>query len=139
MSSSVNERHSAPRSPLLTLLIVILALEAAAVSGVAIYLLFQLVTGSASDIGGGIAITAIGILAAVWLIAMVVGAVRRRPWIRGAAVTWQLIQIAVAVGCFQGIFARPDLGWALLIPALLALVLLVSPALSARDPQDPRP
>ncbi|MFD1715673.1 hypothetical protein ACFSBZ_14455 [Amnibacterium flavum] len=135
MSSTEDDRPTARRSPLLTALIVILVLEALAVTGTALYLVAQLVTGAASDIGGGIAITAIGVLASVWLIAIVIGALRGRAWIRGAAVTWQLVQIAVAVGCFQGIFAQPDLGWALLLPALAALALLISPALSTRDPR----
>ena len=107
-------------------LTVVLALEALAVTGLALFLLFELLTQPASSVASGIAIVVIGFLAAVWLVAIVVGAVRRRPWIRGAAVTWQLVQIAVAFGCFQGLFARPDLGWVLLVPALLALVLLLS-------------
>ena len=42
--------------------------------------------------------------------------------------TIQILQIAVAVGCFQGLVARPDLGWALLIPAIVAGVLALTPS-----------
>jgi hypothetical protein len=42
-----------------------------------------------------------------------------------------VLQIAVAIGCFQGLFARPDIGWALLVPAVLALVLLFTPPVVA--------
>lgn len=107
-------------------LIALLVVEAIAVSGLAVYLLLELLTQPASSLGGGIAIVVIGFLAAIWLVAIVIGALRRRTWIRGAAVTWQLVQIAVAIGCFQGIFARSDLGWLLLLPALIGIFLLLS-------------
>jgi hypothetical protein len=42
-------------------------------------------------------------------------------------VTIQILQIAVAVGSFQGLYARPDLGWALLVPALAGIVLVLTP------------
>jgi hypothetical protein len=45
--------------------------------------------------------------------------------------TWQLLQIAVAIGCFQGVFAVPSLGWALLAPAVVAILLLLSPPVVA--------
>ena len=52
--------------------------------------------------------------------------------------TWQLVQVFVAIGCFQGLYARPDLGWALLIPSVLVIVLLftrsVLEATSRREP-----
>jgi len=115
----------------MTLLTGLLGLEAVAVAAVAAFLLFELLTQPASSLAGGIAIVAIAALAAAWLIAMTLGAARSRPWIRSAAVTWQLVQIAIAIGCFQGSFARPDVGWLLLAPALAALALLLSPGASA--------
>ncbi len=36
--------------------------------------------------------------------------------------------VAVAVGSFQGLVARPDVGWALLIPAVVAFVLALAPS-----------
>jgi hypothetical protein len=48
------------------------------------------------------------------------------------------VQIFVAIGCFQGLYARPDLGWALLVPSVLVLVLLftrsVIEATGTREP-----
>jgi hypothetical protein len=61
------------------------------------------------------------------VVATFVGLLRRRSWARASALTIQILQLAVAVGCFQGLFARPDLGWALLAPAVVAAVLAVSP------------
>lgn len=115
----------------LTLLTLLLGLEAVAMTALALFLLFELLTQPAASIGGGIAIVVLGFLAALWLVAIVIGVVRRRPWIRGAAMTWQFLQIAVAVGCFQGLFAQPDIGWLLLAPALVCILLLLSPRLTA--------
>ncbi len=37
-------------------------------------------------------------------------------WMRGAIVVWQVLQLAIAIGSFQGLFARPDIGWLLVDP-----------------------
>jgi hypothetical protein len=124
------------RPLLLMLLIGVLVLEAVAMVGVAVFLVFELLTQPASSFASGVAIVVIALLAAAWLVAIVVGALRGSPWIRGAAATWQLIQIAIAIGCFQGIFARPDVGWLLLVPSIIALVLLLSPPVTAATRRD---
>lgn len=116
------------RPALLVVLTVILALEAALVVGVAAWLLIELLTQKPQSYPSAVAIVVLVFLAAAWLIATVVGVARRRPWARASTLTIQILQLAVAVGCFQGLYARPDLGWALLVPALVAGVLAVSPA-----------
>jgi hypothetical protein len=110
---------------------VLLFAEAALVVGVAVWFLIELLTAEPASFTSAIAIFVIVLIAAAFTIAIAVGSLRGRPWIRGAAVTWQVIQIAVAVGCFQGLYARPDIGWALLIPSLVVLGLLVAPGVRA--------
>lgn len=124
-SPSASERPARP-APLVAL-IVILALEAVLVAGLAIWLIFELLTQQPESYPSAIALTVLVVLAAVWVVATVVGIARRRGWARASALTIQILQLAVAVGCFQGLFARPDLGWALLVPAVVAGVLAVSP------------
>jgi len=63
-------------------------------------------------------------LATVWLVVIAVGALRAQPWVRAAALTWQVLQLAVAFGSFQGLFSRDDIGWFLLVPAVNVLFLL---------------
>ena len=116
------------RPALLLVLAVIVGLEALLVTGVAVWLLVELLTQRPESYPSAIAITVLGFLAAAWAILTVVGLFRRRSWARASALTIQILQLAVAVGCFQGLFARPDLGWALLVPAVVAGVLAVSPA-----------
>lgn len=116
------------RPPLLTVLTVILALETALVAGVACWLVYELLTQTPESYPSAVAIVILVLLAAAWLIATLVGLLRRRGWARASALTIQILQLAVAVGCFQGFYARPDVGWALLVPAVVAGVLAVSPA-----------
>jgi hypothetical protein len=49
----------------------------------------------------------------------------RAPWSRAAAIVWQILQVSIAVGAFQGFFARPDVGWVLLVPAITVIGLLL--------------
>lgn len=130
------------RAPALTVLVVILALEALSVWGAAGWLLVEVLTETPASPGGALAILALTALAAGWVSTIAWGAHRRRPWVRGGAVTWQLVQIMVAVGCFQGLYARPDVGWALLVPSIVVIVLLLTPRVAlglSREPDSTRP
>ena len=120
------------RRPILVIaLSVVLAAEAALATGVTVWLVFELLTATPDSFASAVVILLLsaGLACALW--AMVVGLLRRQSWVRGAALTWQLLQIAVAIGCFQGVFAVPSLGWALLIPAVVAILLLMSPPVVA--------
>ena len=119
---------SVSRPPALLALAVILFLEAALVTGLAGWLLIELLTVTPESFATAVAIFVLTLLAAIWVIVTAVGILRRRGWARASTVTIQILQIAVAVGCFQGLVARPDLGWALLIPALVAGVLALAPS-----------
>ena len=112
---------------MLIALIVLLALEAVLTLGVVAWLAFALVTQPAASLPSAIAILVIAIIGAIWVIAALIGAVRRRSWIRALAVTWQVIQLAVAIGCFQGLTAEPAIGWMLLVPSVIGILLLISP------------
>ncbi len=117
---------------LVVVLSALIFLEAALVVGATTFLVYELVTVPAQSLASALALTMLTALAAVWVTAIAVGLLRGRPWSRGAAVVWQVLQIAVAVGAFQGSFARAEVGWLLLLPALVALVLLFSrPVLDA--------
>ena len=101
-------------------------LEAALVVGATVFLLVELLTVTPDSLPSALALTVLTAIAAVWVTAIAIGLLRGRAWGRGAAIVWQVLQIAVAVGAFQGTFARAEVGWLLLVPALAALVLLFS-------------
>jgi hypothetical protein len=119
------------RPPLLIVLAVLLFAEGVLMCGVAVWLVFELLTTKATSVYGGIAIIVLAALAAVWVLATAVATLRERSWIRGAVITWQVVQIAVAVGCFQGLYADPVLGWALLVPSVVVILLVISPQVTA--------
>ncbi|WP_223269336.1 hypothetical protein [Frigoribacterium sp. ACAM 257] len=136
-------RSATPSRPALYwLLVLLLAAEAALLAVATAYLLVEILTVRPDSYAAAAAILLLTLLAAVWLGAIVVGAVRGRGWIRGAAIVWQVLQIAVGVGSLQGTFANPSVGLWLIVPAVLVVVLLLVPSVvavtSARDDAPPR-
>ena len=112
------------RAALLTVNIV-LVLEALAVVAVAIWLIVDLVSLQTASYATAIALIVLVIVAAIWVGATAVASFSRAPWSRAAAIVWQILQVSIAVGAFQGFFARPDVGWVLLVPAITVIGLLL--------------
>lgn len=122
---------------LLVLLAVVLFAEAALLVAATVLLFYELVVDRAASYASALGILILAALAAVWLVMVAVSTLRARPWIRGAAIVWQVLQIGVGIGSLQGLLAREDIGWFLIIPAVLALVLLFTrPVLAATMRQD---
>jgi hypothetical protein len=109
-------------------LAVIVALEALLVAGLALWLLFELLTQKPQSYTTAVAITVLAVVGAVWVVVTLVGLLRLRAWSRASIVTIQILMLAVAVGSFQGLVARPDVGWALLVPAVVAGTLALTPS-----------
>jgi hypothetical protein len=119
------DRASASRrSPAVVLLAVLVGLEALGMVGITVLLVVDLLTSTPASFASAVALIALSALAAVFLGAIVRGILRGRSWVRPAAVTWQILQIAVGVGSLQGADARQDVGWGLIVPSLVVLVLL---------------
>lgn len=108
-------------------LVVLLAAEALLLWVALAWQVYQFITSEPASVPSAIVLIALNALVAVWVSAIAVNAGRNRSWVRGAALSWQLVQIAVAIGAFQGVYARPDVGWALLIPSVVVIVLLLTP------------
>jgi hypothetical protein len=112
------------RAALLTVSVLLFA-EAAALAAIVVWLVYDLVALQPSSFATAVALIVITAIAAAWVTAIAVASVRRAPWSRAAAIVWQVLQLSIAVGAFQGLFARPDIGWALLIPAVTVVGLLL--------------
>jgi hypothetical protein len=125
------DRPGARRPTAHRLLAVLLAAEALLVWAAVLWQVFELLTTEPTSLASALALLVISLLAAVWVSAIAASVLKHRGWIRGAALTWQLVQIAVAIGSFQGIYARPDIGWALLVPSLAVVILLFTPSVMA--------
>lgn len=119
------------RVPLLTVLALIVFAECALLVAAVVFLVVELLVATPSSYATAIALTVLVAIGAIWVGVIAVNLLRRNAWTRGAAVVWQILQIAVAIGMFQGAYARPDLGWLLLIPSIVVLALLFTP--SVRD------
>ena len=114
------DRSATPRrGALVWLLVLLLAAETALLAVASAYLLIELLT----------------VLATVWLGAIVVGTLRGKAWIRGAAIVWQVLQVAVGVGSLQGATANASVGVWLIVPAVLVVVLLLVPSVVAATSQ----
>lgn len=103
----------------------ILVLEALALLGVVVWLVVDLLALQPSSYATAIALIVVVLIAVAWVSAVAIGSLRRAPWTRAGAIVWQILQVSIAVGAFQGLFARPDVGWLLLVPAIVVIGLLL--------------
>ena len=126
-----------PRHLFVLALAVILFAECALLSAATVYLVVELITATPTSLVSALALLVLTAIAAIWLGFIATNVLRGRAWTRGAAIVVQVLQGAVAIGCFQGLLAQPAIGWLLLVPALVALLLLFTPqvvaAISSRE------
>jgi hypothetical protein len=108
-------------------LVVLLTAEAMLLWIALAWQIFELISSEPAFLPSAIALMLINLLVAVWVSAIAVYSAKGRSWVRGAALSWQFVQIAISIGCFQGVYARPDVGWALLIPSIVVILLLLTP------------
>ena len=116
----------------------ILFAECALMGFLTVVLVFEILVATPASYPSAIALAILAAIATVWVGFIAVHSLRGRPWIRGGALVWQILQIAVAVGSFQGAFAQPAVGWWLLIPSLAVIALLFTkPVIAATTrPED---
>lgn len=127
-----DERTGSGKHPFVVALAVLIFAQCALLVVATGYLVIELFVATPDSYASGVALAVLSAIAAVWLAVIGVNVLRGSPWVRGATIVVQALQIAVGIGAFQGAFARPDLGWLLLIPALAAIALLfTSPVLAA--------
>jgi hypothetical protein len=119
------------RPILLILLALLLLVEALGVLAIGAWLIAQLADTKPESYATAIALIVLVVAAGVWVLFIALGAYRMRPWVRGAALTWQILQIVVAICIFQGLLAEAVDGWPLLIVSLLGVGLLLSPSVVA--------
>jgi hypothetical protein len=109
------------------LLAAVVLLEAALLAAATIYLGVEIVVAAPASLVSAIALAVLVAIAAAWLAVVGVNVLRGSAWVRGGIVVWQLLQLVLALGAFQGLLAQPEWGWPLIALAVLALVLLFTP------------
>ena len=132
-----DQTNRSARHPAVTALVVVLALEAAALAAAAVYFVLELLVATPSSVASAVGITVIIAAGAVWVAFIAVGVLRSQAWTRAAVIVVQVLIGAIAIGSFQGPTPRPDLGVILLVPAVAAIVLLFQkPVLAATTGRD---
>ena len=126
MPETSDSSVSGKRPTAVRILTVILAIEAAGLFAATAFLVFELLVAPADSVASAIALTVCVALAGVWVTAIAVGVWRLQAWTRGAAIVVQVLLAAIAIGSFQGILPRPDIGWILLLPAIAVVGLMFS-------------
>lgn len=119
------------RAPATIIVALILVAETLGLLGLSALLVYQFALASPDSTASAVGLVLITLAATGWVATTAIGFVQGRPFSRGSAVVWHVLQGAVGLASNQGLFARPDIGSGLLIPALTALTLLLfSPSVS---------
>jgi hypothetical protein len=104
---------------------VILVAEALLLAGLFGYLVYASATDQADSSASALGLVVMAALAAIGVAITAIAFIRGKAGSRGPAIVWQVLQGAVGIASNQGLFARPDIGSGLLIPAILVVVLLL--------------
>lgn len=121
--------------------IVIVALEASVLAFFGAQLGLGILAGESRAFTTAIALFAMVAAAAAWLFYVAFSLTRAKRWARSAALFWQLVMLAIASGSFTGQFGSQAIGWALVAPAAVVLILVftkpvVESTLEGADPED---
>ncbi|GAB3301941.1 hypothetical protein [Pseudoclavibacter terrae] len=105
----------------------VLGVEAAILAAVTAFLVAETAAQEAKFLASSLALAGLALLGTVLLGLVAVSTLRLRAWVRGAAITWQIMQLAVAWVFLQGDLAV-WVGWVLVAISLLGIVAAVHPA-----------
>lgn len=116
------------RTPALVALAVLLLAEGAALAVLTVVLIVATVSTPSTSISSAIALAVCAAVAAAAVIAAGRATLRAARWVRPMAFTVVIVQAFVGLYAFQGLRPRPDVGTALVVPALAILILLFTPS-----------
>ena len=119
-----------PKWPIRTLCAVV-ALEALVMVAVTVLLVVEVLTQPALSFSSSIALIVLAGLAAVLLIALMIGIYLEQRWVRGLTAVWQVLQVPAAITIIRGDMVQP-LGWGLAVASLVGLLLIFHPAVGSR-------
>lgn len=111
---------------LLLLLATLVGIEGIGLLVGAVFFFSQLFVQQATSLSGSIVIFVITLIIGLGVTTAALGVARSKTWVRGPILTWQILQIAVAISLFQGTDFWPVIGWLLLALSLASTGLLFS-------------
>jgi hypothetical protein len=122
---------SAIRAPAVLMVALILVVETFVLLGLSGFLMYQIAAETLDSLASAVGLVIITLIATAWIAATTIGFFQGKLFARGSALVWQVLQAAVGLASNEGLFARPDIGSGLFVPALVALTLLLfSPSVS---------
>jgi hypothetical protein len=125
----VSER---PRRAALNALAALILLEGVALAGLTIYLVIEIFLAPTASVASAIALAVCAAITAIGLGLLARAVLRGRPWIRGATICWQVLQVLVAISILQAKApASPLIGAILIVPAVVIVILLFTPTVVA--------
>ena len=113
---------------------VIVLLEGAGIGALAVWEIVAVITGDTAALDSAIALIVLTLAGAAIVAVFGVATWRGLSWGRSGAIVAQLLILAVALGAATGQYAHPVTGVAIAIPAVIALVLLVTAVRGAAPP-----
>jgi hypothetical protein len=107
-------------------LVAVAVIELLEAAGVLVYAVLSVVGAS-----GAYPLTTFGVagtfvLAAALLVLVGIGTLRGRPWSRTSGMVWQVVQAIIGLSALTGEGGQPVIAILLVVPAVLALALLLS-------------
>jgi hypothetical protein len=106
------------------IVLVLLMLEALALAGVFLSLLFELFSGEFQSIFAEVFLLVISGAAVLWVLQFSRGILNKKRWARSAAFFWQLLQAVVGAGAMAETGSSQVIGALLVIISGITLVLL---------------
>jgi hypothetical protein len=104
---------------------IILTLEALGMAAITAFLAIEVLTENPDSYASAIGLIVLAVLALIWISATTIAFVQGKASARGSALVWQVLQGALGIASNQGLFARPDVGSALLLPAIAVVAMLL--------------
>ena len=119
------------RPALLTVLAVLVGLEALGVSTYAVWYAVQFFVAPIESLAGALFLLVLFVLAAVWLWSLSLGLFRVRRWTRSGTLVWQTIQVVVGVSMInaEGDWIFVALG--MIVLGLICGTLMFTPSVTA--------
>lgn len=114
-----------PRPVLLYVLAALILLEGLALAAATIYLVVEILVAPTASIPSAIALAVVAAIATSGLVVVGISTIRARPWIRGAAICWQTLQLLLAYSILQA--NSSQVAWLLAVPAFAIVVLIFTP------------
>ncbi|WP_281640231.1 hypothetical protein [Aurantimicrobium minutum] len=112
------------------LLGVLVGIESLLVLAGAAYFFSQMFIQEVNNFAGAVVIFAITLFIGLGLVSVAIAAFRRKPWTRGAIITWQILQFAAATSFIRGISEWQSIGWVLMVLAAGTFVLVFVPSVT---------